>query len=120
MKLYKANEFNLDKTNNNFFTGEVLRGVLMPAGASEDFMMGLVSYPKGVRNKFHIHDGDQILIATEGEGLVATEDEQWEMKAGDIICIPGGVNHWHGAAADSTFTHIAIVRAGDKLKQTED
>lgn len=120
MKIFKANKIKLNKTKTNFFTGEVMRNPFLPAGESEDFMMGVVSYPKGVRNKFHIHTGDQILIATEGEGLVATEDEQWKMSAGDIICIPGGVNHWHGATKESSFTHIAIVRAGDKLTQTED
>ena len=120
MKLYKANEIKLEKTDTNFFTGEVSRGLFMPAGVSKDFMMGVVSYPKGVRNKFHTHTGDQILIATEGEGIVATENEQWTMKVGDIMFIPGGINHWHGATAESTFSHIAIVRAGDKLKQTEE
>lgn len=120
MKLYKADEIKLEKTNTSFFTGEVMRGPFMPAGVSNDYMMGVVSYPKGVRNKFHTHTHDQILIATEGEGIVATEDEQWIMKAGDIICIPGGLNHWHGATSESKFSHIAIVRAGDKLKQTEE
>lgn len=120
MKLYKANEIKLEKTDTNFFTGEVMRGPFMPAGVSKDFMMGVVSYPKGVRNKFHTHTYDQILIATEGEGIVATENEQWTMKVGDIMVIPGGINHWHGAAAKSNFSHIAIVRAGDKLNQTEE
>ena len=120
MKLFKASDIKLEKTNNNFFTGEVLRGPFLPPGESEDFVMGVVSYPKGVRNKFHTHDGDQILIATAGEGIVATMEEQWRLSAGDIICIPAGLNHWHGASDESEFSHLAIVRAGDKLTQTED
>ena len=120
MKLYKASELKLEKLSNNFFTGEVMRSALMPAGVSSDFMMSVVRYPKGVRNKFHIHNHDQILIGTAGEGIVATEDGRWKLREGDIICIPGGVNHWHGASENADFTHIALVRAGDELKQTEE
>ena len=120
MKVIKASEIKMEKTNTNFCTGEIMRQILLSANESSDYLMGIHTFPKGVRNKFHVHNGEQILIITAGEGTVATEDEQWNMSAGDIIIVPAGLKHWHGANAESDLSHIAIVRAGDKLTQLED
>jgi quercetin dioxygenase-like cupin family protein len=63
---------------------------------------------------WHTHPVGQILIDTAGSGLV----QQWgaaahPMKAGDVVWIPAGVKHWHGASATSSVTHIAVQETAD-------
>jgi quercetin dioxygenase-like cupin family protein len=73
-----------------------------------------------VRNKFHAHDSEQILIITAGKGVVATEKEEKIVTVGDIVLIAAGEKHWHGSGGDSDFSHIVIVKAEGKMKQLED
>lgn len=69
-----------------------------------------VTFEPGCRNNWHIHHkGGQILLVTSGRGYY----QEWgkpaqELKTGDVVNIPAGVKHWHGAAKDSWFAHIAI------------
>ena len=69
-----------------------------------------VTFEPGCRNNWHIHHkGGQILLVTAGNGWY----QEWgkpaqELKPGDVVEIPPEVKHWHGAAADSWFAHIAI------------
>ena len=100
------------------FTGEVTVQPLIPEGGN--FNMAVVNFGKGVRNKFHTHESDQILIVTAGKGIVATEHEQREVTVGDVILFPTGEKHWHGATEDSVFSHIYISRTGQKTTQIED
>jgi quercetin dioxygenase-like cupin family protein len=61
-----------------------------------------------------------VLFVTSGKGIVATEQEQVEIQPGDIIHIPAGEKHWHGAAQDSEMSHLAIEAAGGELTQLEE
>jgi len=90
---------------------------LLPEGAQ--YNVNIVNFGKGVRNKFHIHECDQVLIVTAGKGIVATEKEQRVVTVGDVIHFPAGEKHWHGATADSAFSHIYVSRAGSKTTQVE-
>ncbi len=72
-----------------------------------------VTFEPGCRNNWHIHHaksgGGQILIAVGGRVFYQEEGkEPVEMLPGKVINIPAGVKHWHGAADDSFFSHIAI------------
>ena len=71
-----------------------------------------VTFEPSCRNNWHIHragkGGGQILICVAGRGKKAIE-----MKPGDVINIPAGVKHWHGAAKDSWFSHLAIEVPGE-------
>ena len=101
------------------FTGsDVTRQVLVPD--SKEFDVNIVNFGKGVRNKFHAHDTEQILIITGGRGIVATEEEERVVAEGDVVLIPAGEKHWHGATKDSEFSHIYISRLGSKVAQLED
>ena len=101
------------------FTGsDVTRQDLVPD--SNEYRINIVHFGKGVRNKFHTHDGEQVLIVTAGTGIVATEQEERIVTVGDIIFIPKGEKHWHGATSDSEFSHIYILRQGSRLTQLED
>jgi len=101
------------------FTGpDVTRQAIVPD--SNEYRINIVHFGKGVRNKFHAHDSEQVLIVTAGTGIVATEQEERIVTVGDIIFIPKGEKHWHGATNDSEFSHIFILRQGSKLTQLED
>ncbi len=72
-----------------------------------------VTFEPGCRNNWHIHRADekggQILLVTGGRGWYQEEGkEAQELHAGDVVNIPQGVKHWHGAAKDSWFVHIAV------------
>ena len=64
-------------------------------------------------------DGDQILIVTEGTGVVATDTEERTVSAGDVILIPAGENHWHGAPGDTPMAHITVQTKDSKTTQHE-
>lgn len=71
------------------------------------------------RNNWHIHHakngGGQILVCVAGRGYYQEEGkEAIEMKPGDCINIPAEVKHWHGAAADSWFSHLAVEVPGEE------
>ncbi|NDJ55897.1 cupin domain-containing protein [Enterobacteriaceae bacterium 4M9] len=78
--------------------------------STEGVKVGNVVFEPGCRNHWHIHHkGGQILLVTGGHGWY----QQWNqparrLHAGDVVNIPAGAKHWHGAAADSWFAHIAI------------
>lgn len=98
------------RTNPLFTGGDVTMQPLIPEGG--DYNMSIVNFGKGIRNKFHIHECDQILIVTAGTGIVATENEQRTVTVGDVILFPKGEKHWHGATEDTEFSHIYITKTG--------
>ena len=68
-----------------------------------------VVFDPGVINNWHIHEGGQILIATDGIGYHQIEGEPVEvLHPGDVAFCPPGVKHWHGGSADTSFAHIAV------------
>jgi len=95
-----------------YFSGNVrLQYILRPKqpGAAEVI---IVFFEPGARTIPHIHETDQVLCFLEGEGIVATERERHQAKAGDIVVIPAGTWHWHGATKVSSACHISIRPAG--------
>ena len=103
---------------NPLFTGsEVAIQVLLPE--SREFVANVVHFGKGVRNKFHAHSDEQILIVTSGKGIIATETDQIEITEGDVVLIPANEKHWHGATNNSEFSHIYISKPESKLEQLE-
>jgi len=81
---------------------------------SKEFTAGIVTFPPGTRNKFHIHDHEQILYVVKGKGVVATEKEERLITVGDVVLISAGENHWHGATKDSVFSHLYITKVETK------
>jgi quercetin dioxygenase-like cupin family protein len=79
-----------------------------------------VNFGKGVRNKFHAHDGDQVLIITAGKGFVVTEKEKKVVTVGEIVLFQAGEKHWHGTTEDYEFSHIVVTNAGVRMTQLED
>lgn len=79
---------------------------------ARDLRLTEVTFKDGARNKLHTHTTDQILIVTAGEGIIATEHEQRDIRTGDVVHIPAGERHWHGAKAGADMTHLAVLGAG--------
>lgn len=94
-----------ERFDNENFSGEVWLKMLtgMPCPVAN------VTFAPACRNNWHTHRGGQILLVTAGRGYY----QEWgkkarELRAGDVVEIPAEVKHWHGAAPDSWFSHIAI------------
>lgn len=119
MKIISIQDVGAAELSGPLFTGTVTRQDLMSAGEGE-FNVGVVRFPRGVRNRLHTHTTDQVLIVTAGRGIVATEHESRTVTVGDVIHIPAGERHWHGATDDSDFAHLVITRAGSKTMLVED
>lgn len=92
-----------------YFSGQ---SYLAPISSSQ-VSIANVTFEPGSRNNWHIHHADQgggqILIGVAGRGFY----QEWgkepvEILPGDVINIPTGVKHWHGAAPDSWFSHLAV------------
>lgn len=97
-----------------YFTGQSYLNML----SEEQVVIGNVTFEAGCRNNWHIHHaqkgGGQMLLVTAGEGWY----QEWakparKLKAGDVVHIPAGVKHWHGAASTSRFQHLAIEVPGE-------
>jgi quercetin dioxygenase-like cupin family protein len=97
-----------------YFTGKSYLAAL----SEDQVQIFNVTFTPGCRNFWHIHHADQgggqVLLCTYGRGWY----QQWgceprELHPGDVVNIPAGVKHWHGAAKDSEFAHIAIEVPGE-------
>lgn len=92
-----------------YFTG---KSFVHPVSFEQELVLN-VTFEPGCRNSWHVHHADegggQMLICVAGRGFYQAEGEDVvEMTPGDCVNIPAGVKHWHGAAPDSWFSHLAI------------
>jgi quercetin dioxygenase-like cupin family protein len=90
------------------------RRTIIGEGQSANFRCNVVNFGAGATTGWHVHDCDQILVVTAGRGIVATEQEEREIVAGDVVHIKAGERHWHGATADSPMSHITVTTTGSK------
>jgi len=102
------------------FTEPVTMQYIVGPEESNNLQVTQVNFKRGVRNKFHKHDTEQILIVTAGKGIVATDEEEIVVTTGDIIYIPANEKHWHGATEDSAFSHLYVWAPGTRTIQLED
>lgn len=100
-----------------FFVGKSYLNML----SLKQVVIGNVTFEPGCRNHWHIHHaksgGGQILLVTGGQGCY----QEWgkeprKLYPGDVVNIPAGVKHWHGAAPDSWFSHLAVEVPGEETK----
>ena len=98
-----------------FFVGQSYLNML----TTQQVPIGNVVFEPSCRNNWHIHHaksgGGQILLVTAGRGYY----QEWgkearELHPGDVVNIPEGVKHWHGAAPDSWFAHLAVEVPGEE------
>jgi len=120
MKIIKVSQLPKSDASGRLFTGPVTRQSILTGEQSNQFVVNQVNFTKGTRNKFHIHDNDQLLIVTSGKGICATEKEEVTVFPGDVILFPAGEKHWHGATADSDFSHIFVTGLNNQTTQIEE
>lgn len=98
----------------DWFTGSVRVDPLFQPSAAARTSGGLVTFERGARTAWHEHPIGQTLIVTAGCGHVQRWGGPLEtIRPGDVVWIPAGVKHWHGAAAGTAMSHIAIQEALD-------
>ena len=99
-----------------FFIGQSFLNPLTDPKTS--LFLANVTFEPGCRNNWHIHHaakgGGQLLVCTAGEGWYQEEGKPAvSLTPGTVITIPANVKHWHGAKADSWFSHIAVEVPGE-------
>jgi len=93
----------------DYFTGTVWVKMLVPNDPVINCQIGNVVFEPGARNNWHTHPGGQILIVTDGVGYYQEKGKPVQLiRKGEVVNIPPGIVHWHGASPDHEFTHIAI------------
>ncbi|MGY4308893.1 quercetin dioxygenase-like cupin family protein [Bradyrhizobium sp. USDA 4369] len=97
-----------------YFTGNVLQDPLIMAPAPARLNASRVSFAPGARTAWHTHPLGQTLYVISGIGRIqAKGGPVREIRPGDVIFIPPGEKHWHGASPDNEMTHIAMQEALD-------
>ena len=98
----------------DYFTGTVRVDPLFQATAPARAVGAHVTFEPGARTAWHTHPLGQTLIVTSGCGWVQREGgPKEEVRPGDVVWIPTGEKHWHGATATTAMSHIAIAEAFD-------
>lgn len=110
----------------DYFTGSVRVDPLFPATAPSRTSGGSVTFEPGARTAWHTHPLGQTLVVAAGVGWV----QQWggpveEIRPGDVVWVPPGVKHWHGATPTTGMVHIAITdhldgRVADWMEKVAD
>ena len=111
MKVVRKGESPESVANTPLFTGLVHTSPLVTTDESQTVGVTLVRFFDGGRNKFHTHTADQILYVTEGRGIVASKDHEHHVTEGDIVHVPAGELHWHGAEPGADIAHLSILPA---------
>lgn len=98
-----------------YFTGQSYLNMM----SLEQLVVMNVTFEPGCRNWWHIHHarsgGGQMLLVTSGRGFYQEKGKEVrELHPGDVVHIPAEVMHWHGAAPDCWFSHLAIEVPGEE------
>ena len=112
--------FPLGASNDAFAQYFVGQSYLAPLTDGGSVPVSNVTFEPGCRNNWHIHHGtgggDQILMCTAGSGWYQAEGAApVSMEPGTVVRVPAGTKHWHGAKADSWFSHLAFFTPADDL-----
>lgn len=112
MKLVRLNSTHRIPDSSPIFIGEVSRQPVVDDDEATHLRVSSVTFHDGARNRLHHHDADQVLVVTEGSGRVASESQVLDVTVGDVVLIPAGERHWHGANPGETFSHLSILTPG--------
>lgn len=93
----------------DYFTGTTWVNSLVPQDETGSYAVNDVVFEPGSRTNWHTHPAGQILLVTNGNGWYQEKGQPARsLTKGDVVNIPSGIEHWHGATRDSSLTHIAI------------
>ena len=119
MRIERPSPDKRERNADDIFVGDVDSQAVI-GDEARDLRLTEHTFRSGARNKLHTHTTDQILIVTAGEGIVATEHEERDVRAGDIAYIPAGERHWHGAKPGRDMTHLAVLGSGKTFIVADD
>lgn len=95
--------------NTNNYTGTIWLSELNHPDSNFTFSLAQAVYAPGSKLDWHIHPGGQYLLITEGTGYYQERGKPGQvLRKGDIVkCLPG-IEHWHGAAPNSSFSYVGV------------
>ena len=112
MQIIKSGSKPTRKASSEYFTGNVWQDPIIEADEPARVRALRVSFEPGARTAWHTHPLGQTLHVISGVGLIGLRNEAPQLiKAGDTVWIPPREEHWHGASATNSMTHIAIQEA---------
>ena len=112
MQIIKSGFRPTRKASSEYFTGNVWQDPIIEADEPARVRALRVSFEPGARTAWHTHPLGQTLYVISGVGLTGLRNEAPQLiKTGDTVWIPPGEEHWHGASATNSMTHIAIQEA---------
>jgi 4-carboxymuconolactone decarboxylase len=104
-----------DKASSDWFTGNVTVRPLTTAAGVNKYAVGNVVFAPCARTHWHMHPDGQILLVIAGRGCYQQRGQPMRaLSVGDVVNIPAHTEHWHGAAPDSAFTHVALTNEADE------
>ncbi len=113
MHVIRAASADPQRANRPIFTGEVHAHTFVDETIGDHLRVTLVKFSPGGRTTWHTHAFEQGLIIVEGHGIVATEQEEFEVGPGDIVIVPAGEKHWHGGTETTAMAHYSITTPGE-------
>ena len=112
MQIIKSNSRPTRKASSEYFTGTVWQDPIIEAAEPARVRALKVAFEPGARTAWHTHPLGQTLYILSGTGLIGLRNKTPQLiKSGDTVWIPPGEEHWHGATATNSMTHIAIQEA---------
>ena len=111
MYVSKGKDADPKLSTRDMFTGRVHQHPHITEAQGKTLRVNLVRFEPGGRTKWHTHGFEQGLIVLEGKGIVATEAGEQVIEAGDVVVIPLGEKHWHGATETTGMSHFSINQA---------
>jgi len=119
MEIYRAGKRPTKQASAESFTGVVLQDPVFVGEPPSRMRATNVHFTPGARTAWHSHPVGQVLYAVSGIGRVQLEGEPVQiLYPGDTAMIPPNTRHWHGAAPDRLFTHLAMSEVNDKGEGT--
>lgn len=96
------------------FVGQVETAVIgaLPGGEGR---ASFVRFLDGAHTQLHTHENEQVLIIVEGEGHVGRPGADRVVRAGEVVRIPAGVPHYHGAPVDGAMAHVGVLAGGTTI-----
>ena len=109
MQIFKTGSRPTQKASSKYFTGLVLQDPIIEAAEPARVRALKVAFEPGARTAWHTHPLGQTLYVLSGVGLMGLRNKAPQtINTGDTVWIPPGEEHWHGASATNSMTHIAI------------
>jgi len=103
-----------EKVRPEHFTGTAWINRLVAADETKTYSVGNVVFEPGARTAWHTHPAGQILVVLDGKGWYQEKGKPARLiSEGDVVVVPSSTVHWHGAAMDTPFTHLAITNIKD-------